>query len=185
MNHETKIILGLSAGAALVTGILPQLIIGLGAGYVVYRIHHASSVQELDRIMAFVDAKLTELDEHDRHRKTLEALREKIDAKKDAVRVGSSLIGVGTLLSPIVGVVYVAAFAVVKSRAQKRAMAAIDRQIECAMRPDAVLEEDAKEGDSLFLQALRATAHAAEHLTSGCGSFDPKKLMRARVRASA
>jgi len=186
MSPEAKIFLGLSAGAALVTGLLPRLLIGLGAGYVVYRIHYAQSVEELGRILAFVERKLDEMDERDQHRKTLEGLREKIAAKKAAVRVGSGLIGTGTFLSPIVGVVYLIALVAVKNRAQQKAMAAIDRQIEDVLHPNAAHEEEiAEEGESLFLQALRATAHATGRVADYCIGFEPGKVLRVRTRASA
>jgi hypothetical protein len=133
MSAEGKILVGLTIGGALVTGTLPQLLVGLAAGYIVYVCHKQMVSDELDEILRNVENKLSACGDNDDHRKRqLEKLREKVKAKKETTDLGSSLLGAGTVLCPIAGIGYIAARWAWKQVVMRDVSIEIDRRIVAA-----------------------------------------------------
>ena len=135
MSTEGKILLGMTVGGAIVTGTLPQLLLGIAVGYIVFICHSRMVNDELDQILDMVDAKLSTLDENDGRRAQLEKLRTKATAKKEVATLGSSLVAAGTVLCPPAGLAYVAGRWAWKQRAIASASAAINERIAAAKRP--------------------------------------------------
>jgi acyl-coenzyme A synthetase/AMP-(fatty) acid ligase len=135
VSAEGKILLGLTVGGAIVAGTLPELLIGLAVGYIVYICHSRMVNDELDQIIGMVDAKLSTMDDGDKRRKQLEQLRTKAAAKKETATLGSSIVAVGAALCPPAGLAYIAGRWAWKQKSIASASAAINRRIEAARRP--------------------------------------------------
>lgn len=135
MSTEGKLLIGLTVGGAIVTGTLPQLLLGLTIGYIVYICHSRMVTDEVEQIISMVDNKLAAMDENDRRRAQLEQLRTKAMAKKEAATLGSSIIAAGTVLCPPAGLAYVVGRWAWKQKAIASASAAINRRIASAKKP--------------------------------------------------
>jgi hypothetical protein len=108
MSTEGRLLIGLTIGGALVVGTLPELLVGMAAGYIVYVCHRRMVTSEQEEALKIVEDKIKALGEGDKKTKAnLEALKKKIEAKLDTATFGSSIIGIGAAICPPAGVAYV------------------------------------------------------------------------------
>jgi hypothetical protein len=137
MSTEGKLLIGMTVGGALVIGTFPELAIGILTGYIVYIIHSRMVAAGTDQILRMVDEKLSRMEDNDAHRKVLEKLKEKAEAKKEIALLGSSLVAMGAALCPPAGIIYIVGRWAWQQRARAKTAAFIDRRIKEALNPSA------------------------------------------------
>lgn len=136
MSTEGKMLVGLTVGGALIIGTLPELLVGMAAGYVVYICHKKMVTAEADEALKVIEGKLADVGEDDKNTKAkLEALREKVQLKKDVAAFGSSVIALGSTLCPPAGIAYLVARYAYKKKEMEAWHTRLQERIDAVRRP--------------------------------------------------